>query len=361
MDVGFCPECGVPDSFRKSHTWLNNGEIVSSSNHAIRLGFIECENLDPLFRNIGGIIDNPIDDLVVTLTARGTEVFMRSVIPEQVKEMVLAGQMDPRLFLGSVMYHCQTIGFGKYEFVDARYEKRDGDYSVTRVEAPFSVPEAAGCIAGVASSLVGGEHSVTYEAVSPGLYEFTTRWTEYPEERKERLKTFPYQHRDGDLELERCATCGMPASLANFSWHIDKGLIVNNYSGRRMSILGPELLDILFSALEDELGDAIPGVIVEAQRCFAHTGFYSIAEVSDTADFRSQLALRGMGNLREIDMGGKCLRLRIDNAAGHLLIVGIAQGLFELVLDIQSNVDWELSADGTLQVEVKPQPFMMQV
>lgn len=361
MTVGACPECGVPDLFKQNHTWLNNGDIVSSDNHSIRLGFIECENLDPLFRNIGGIIGNSIDELVATLAARGTEIFMKNIIPEQVKSMVLAGQMDPKLFLGSVMYYCHNIGFGKYEFMTARYEQHEGDYSVTRIEAPFSVPEAAGCIAGVASSLVGGEHSVSYEALSPGLYEFTTHWTEYPEERKSKLRTHPYQPGGGDLALERCATCGLPVLLSNYRWHLDKGQIVNKFSGRRMAILGPELLDILFGALEDELGDAIPGVIVEAQRSFAHTGFYSIEEMSENAGLRSYLALRGMGNLKELDMGGKSLRLRINNAAGYLLIVGAAQGLFELAMDVQSNVDWELSPEGDLQVEVKPQPFMMQV
>jgi hypothetical protein len=358
MDIDVCPECKAPEPFSQGQLWLNNGDIVQSVNPEARLGFIECENLDQLFENVGDIISRPIDDLVTNLTARGTEIYMSKLIPQQVKEMVQAGQMDPTLFLEPVMRYCHIIGFGKYEYVDSRYERNDADYSIIRIEAPFSVPEAAGCIAGVASALVGGEHAVSYEEVSPGVYEFTTHWTEYPQVVKEKLKTAPYHHRDGDMELERCATCGLPAFLKNFDWHLDQGLIVNRYSRRRLAILGPELLDILFTALESELGKTIPGVVVEAQRRLARVGFYSIEEVSDEADFRTQVALRGMGNLREMTMGGKGMRLRIDNAAGHLLSVGIAQGLFEMVLDVESNVEWELSEEGSLQVEVKPQAFM---
>ncbi len=45
----------------------------------------------------------------------------------------------------------------------------------------------------------------------------------------------------------------------------------------------------------------------------------------------------------------------------HLLSVGIAQGLFEMVLDVESTVEWELSEEGNLRVEVKPQAFMTTV
>lgn len=361
MNIDFCPECKVPEPFNQGQVWLNNGDIVQKVNPEARLGFIECENLDPLFANVSDIIGMSIESMVTNITARGTEKYMNQLIPEPVKEMIQARQMDPTAFLEPVLNYCHIIGFGKYEFVDSRYERDEDDYSILRIEAPFSVPEAAGAIAGVASALVGGEHAVSYKEISHGVYEFRTQWTEYPEELKEKLQTSPHHHRDGDIELERCATCGLPVALSGFRWYLDRGLIVNKYSGRRLAILGPELLDVLFKALEDELGETIPEVVVEAQRRFTRTGFYSIEEVSDEGDFRTQLALRGMGNLREIKMGVNGMRMRIDNAAGHLLIVGMAQGLFEMALDVGSNVEWELSEDGDLEVEVRPQTIMETV
>ncbi len=361
VNIEFCPECRIPEPFNQGQIWLNNGDIVQRVNPEARMGFIECENLDPLFRNIGDIIGMSIENMVTNIVARGTEKYMNQLIPENIREMVVAKQMDPVLFLEPVMNYCHIIGFGKYEFVESRYERDEDDYSVTRIEAPFSVPEAAGAIAGVASALVGGEHAVSYREISHGLYEFTTRWTEYPEELKEKLQTSTYHHRDGDIELERCGTCGLPAALSGFRWYLDRGLIANKFSGRRLAILGPELLDTLFGALEDELGETIPDVVVEAQRRFTRTGFYSIEEVGDEGDFRTQLAVRGMGNLKVIHMGTNGMRLRIDNAAGHLLIVGMAQGLFEMALDVQSNAEWELSGEGDLEVEIKPRAVMETV
>ncbi len=361
MDVNMCPECSIPEPFSQGQVWLNNGDVVQKVNPAARLCFIECENLDPLFNNIGDIIGMNIEKMVVNLTARGTEKYMSSLVPAVVKEMVQAKQMDPGAFVAPVVVFCHIVGFGKYEVIDSRYERDEDDYSITRIEAPFSVPEAAGAIAGVLSATVGGEHAVSYKEVSPGVYDFTTSWTEYPEVLVEKLQTSAYQHRDGDIELERCATCGLPTALSAYNWYLDRGLIVNKSTKRRMAVLGPELLDVLFKALEAELGEDIPAAVVEAQRRFVKTGFFSIDELSDEGDFRLQLALRGMGNLQELKMGSQGMSLRVDNAACNLLMVGMVQGLFEMIFDVDSSVEWELSGEGDLEVDVRPKGVLATV
>jgi hypothetical protein len=48
------------------------------------------------------------------------------------------------------------------------------------------------------------------------------------------------------------------------------------------------------------------------------------------------------------------MSMSIENAACHLMTVGMAQGLFELALDTESFVDWELSSNGDLEIEVTP-------
>jgi hypothetical protein len=358
LDVNVCPECKVPEPFQQGQIWLNNGDVVQALNPEARMVFIECENLDPLFKNIGDIIGMPIEPFVINIAARGTDIYMKSLIPEAVMEMVMAKQAEIQPFLDATMTYCHILGYGRYESVGYRYENDEDDFAIIRIEAPFSVPEAAGAIAGVTSSLVGGEQSVTHEEISPGLYEFTVNWTEFPETLKEKLRTVPHRHREGDIELERCPTCGVPAALSAFRWHLDRGLVVNSYTGRRMAMLGPELLDGLFRALEAELGETIPNMVVESQRRFTKTGFYSIEEVSNEGDFRTQLALRGMGNLKELQIGKRGVYMRLENAAIHLMIVGMLQGLFEMALDVESNVDWFLTEEGDLDVEIRPKAIM---
>jgi hypothetical protein len=36
------------------------------------------------------------------------------------------------------------------------------------------------------------------------------------------------------------------------------------------------------------------------------------------------------------------------------MIVGMAQALFETAVDVESNVEWEISQDDDLEVEVTP-------
>jgi hypothetical protein len=65
------------------------------------------------------------------------------------------------------------------------------------------------------------------------------------------------------------------------------------------------------------------------------------------------LALRGFGNLQEMAWEQERLRMRIENPCLHLLLVGFAQGLFELATDREAEVEWRLAEDGDLLVEVR--------
>jgi hypothetical protein len=353
-DIALCPECGVPEPLGKGQIWLNNGDIVQSLNPQARMALIECENLDPLFKNIGALIGISIEHIIVNITARAAEIYMGKLIPKEIKDVILSKQADPALLAVPVLAYCHILGYGKYRFSGYRYEEDQEDYSRFIIIKPFSAPLAAGAMAGALSSIVGGEHNVSYEEISPGIYEFVTNWTEYPEELKERFPLVPYVHRDGDIDLERCAACGVPKAFSNYRWKLEEGLIIDERTGRRMAFLGPESLDNLFEALEEELGETIPSVVVEAQRRFTMTGFYSMDRLNDEMELRTQLALRGLGNLREIRMEPDGLLMRIDNAAGYLMTVGMVQGLFEITFHVESHVEWALSQEGNLEVEIKP-------
>jgi len=334
--------------------WLDNGDIVQRLNPSARVGFMECENLDPVFHNLGDIIGMNIEPLVVKIAARAVEYYMNNLIPREIKEKIIRKEMNPEPLALPINTYCHVIGYGKYEYLRSRYERDEEDYVVYRVTRPFSAPLVAGALAGALSATVGGEHEVTYREVEPGVFEFTTSWTEYPEVVREKFTLRQYRHRRGDLELERCPSCGTPAAFRDYRWELEEGLIFDRRTGRRMALLGPEILDHLFEALEEELGPDIPRAVVEAQRRFTRTGYYSAGEVQNRREFRLQLALRGMGNLREIEMGEKGLLMRLENAAGYLLLVGTMQGLYELAYGTESQVEWLVSRDGFLEVKVTP-------
>jgi len=352
MDIGFCPECHVPDTFVQAHEWLNNGDIVQRASHENRLAFFECENFDPLFENIGEIIGVSIEHLIINITARAFERYLEQIITPEIREMIQSKKIDTNIIVKMIANLAQIAGHGKYEWIGYRYENDADDFAKQRVTEPFSVILAAGGFAGAIAASVGGEHGVTYEEVEPGVYELTTGWSKYPAVLKEKLRLGRYVHKDGQIELERCGTCGGPKKLSEFQWLLDRGIIVNRQTGRRMAMLGPAMLDTIFTALEAEIDETIPQVVVEAQRRFVKTGFYPLDILKSEEELRTNLALRGLGNLRHLDYGQERIRLRVDNTCLHLLFIGMVQGTFELTSGKESKLEWERSKEGDLEMEV---------
>ena len=68
--------------------------------------------------------------------------------------------------------------------------------------------------------------------------------------------------------------------------------------------------------------------------------------------FRKEMALRGFGNLKEAELEEDSLFIRWENPCLHLILIGLAQGLFELASGREGDVAWELADDGDLTVKV---------
>ncbi|OFW59402.1 MAG: hypothetical protein A2W01_08790 [Candidatus Solincola sediminis] len=58
--------------------------------------------------------------------------------------------------------------------------------------------------------------------------------------------------------------------------------------------------------------------------------------------------------LREFKIGSEGLRMRLDNATMHLLLTGMLQGVFDATYDVDSNVEWKLTEEESLEAEVQP-------
>jgi hypothetical protein len=354
MALKACSECGVPEIITGEHLWLDNGDIVHKRARSSRMVFIETEILDPLFLGIEQIIGVPIEHMVITAGRRAYAVYLKSFVPGEVFEKIKNKEMDYEP-LDAVFRDVGRInGVGSYGRVGLRYQGDEGDYDTVSISEPHSIPLTIAAHVGAIETLTGVDLGYRYEEVSTGVYDITAYPSRHLGELKERFRFLPYEHRDGGLELERCPTCGGPRLLSGFQWHQDRGIILNKQTGRRMAIQGDALLDPVFYELEAELGDTIPRAVVEAQRRFTRSGFYTSDDLTGKEDFRRQLALRGLGNLKELNMKRKGMDMRLENAALPLMVVGLAQGFFEIGYSTDSTVEWELTSAGDLEIEVEP-------
>lgn len=357
-DINVCPHCGIPLYITSQHEWLENGIIQASRETKHRLVFFESGNLDPLFEGIEEIVATPIERMIIDASRRSTRSYMDRVVADDIKNMIRSGDIDLKLVFDSTFLIWRSMGYGRLTLEDVRYEHDSDDFITVLAERPYSVPLSVGNFAGSIEALVGLEPGIEYEETAPGVYRITIFEAENPADLKERLRWRGYDrvYKPGDITFERCPVCGGPAALGDYHWDQANGSIRSTVSGRRMVLTGPSMIDPIFDELESEMGETFPGVVIEAQRRFVRSGFFSVDEVISGDNMRAQFALRGLGNLRELEMGRKGVRLLIENAALSLLTVGSTQGLFEKAFRTESEVEWELSEDGDLAIEVIPLP-----
>jgi hypothetical protein len=354
FEVPICPECKVPKQVSTNRTWLNNGDIVQTGNEGHRSCFVETENLDPIYASISKMIGFPIGRLVIRIAANGNRDYVRAITSEAVREMVLAGSVSVE-DAAQVMFDVGKIsGYGVYELIEYRLQLDEDDYFTFRLRDPYSFFLACGSVIGGFEAVAGENLVAESKELGANAYEIRVVLGEHEEELDERLEIGQYRHLDGDIELKRCQTCGAPAALRSYWWDVDAGIIRSSVTGRRMALVGPYVLDSMFKALENELGENITRMAVEAQRVFVKGGPYSIDEIRNEEDLRTQLAVRGFGNLQSFEMKPNGLQMTVNNAANCLLAIGMAQGLFELAYNTDSNLEWELSEAGNLRVKVTP-------
>ncbi len=350
----FCPECNTPTHITSEHRWLSSGVIVQTNDTRNRLAFVESENLDPLYRGIGELIGAPIEHIVIEASRRATRGYIGRMVPEETKRLMQEGAIGPGMLVETSFQFARLMGFGNASLVDYRLERDDKDFMTVRVAEPYSALLWGGNFAGTFEAITNRAVGVTYKEVSPGLIEATIVPNEHPPEMKKRLPMQPFEHPGGDIELERCGTCGGPSALSLYQWDLEAGIIRSTPTERRMALLGPHMVDPTFQELERELGDDISQVVIEAQARFTKTGFYAVAEVVSEEAVRADFALRGLGNVRELKMGKHGVTLRVENVALHLMVIGLAQGLFEQAFDLESAASWTLSEDGTLELTLIP-------
>ena len=355
MEYKSCPECGAPEIATSEHIWLSNGDIVHKRARSSRMVFLEAENLDPVYRGIEQIIGVPIEHMVITANRRAQYVYLKSFVSDKVIEKIRKKEMDYESVDAAFRDVARIDGVGSYNLVERRYEQDEEDFDTVSITEPHSVPMTVAAHVGAIEVLTGVDQGYRYEGVSPNVYHITSYPSPHPEELSERMWFQPYEHQDGDLELERCATCGGPKALSGYRWYTDRGVILNKTTQRRTAIIGDALLHPVFSELEEELGYEIPRAVVEAQRRFTKSGFYTVDDITEEADFRTQLALRGLGNLKELSMKKQGMHMRVVNVVLPLTLVGMFQGFFEMSFDLRSSdVDWQISEEGDLEMEATP-------
>lgn len=351
QDMPSCPRCGVPSLLIQDYTWHPGGVILQRGNLEHRMVIMDCDNIDPFFRQIEEMVGASIESTVIETKMRVTRDYLNSIISEDVKEKLRSGEMDIAPVVEMVNISGHLMGYGDSRLADLRLQFDDEDFLINQVREPYSVLLIAGDLGGACESVTSRGQGVSYREISSGLFEVKA-WPSYEPRRMRAKPEYKPVSPEGGIPLERCPECGGPEALSTYHWHVEKGQIVSEDTNRRVAMLGPASIDTIFRELETEFGEDIPRTIVEAQRRFTRGGIYTVREMGEGDSFRRFLALRGLGDLEEIKLRRNSFEMRLANPGLALILAGILQGYFEDVTGQESGIEWEFGEDGAFQMKV---------
>ncbi|RJP27016.1 MAG: hypothetical protein C4536_14590 [Actinobacteria bacterium] len=367
-----CGECKTPLFVSRELNWESNGIISLHRSPRNRMVLYESEIIDNLFKGIEELIGANIEHIVIESRRREVRKYIEGSFPAWVRKPLI--YLNEKLGDKAVIRHAvriireslgkvitrQVFDIGRlYGYGDVKLGPLWGTGSkypwrVNVISDPYSVLFFAAEALASVEAFEGMDHWVKYEEIGEDVYEYTTCPGPHPIELEQWLKRMRYEFKPGEIEYERCAGCGIPMEVAELEWDIARGTIHDSETGWRKALFGPFAMDAVLHDLEAELGSSISEVVVEAQRRYikSHVGGGNWRRSGTT--FAQLTALRGLGNITWFEADEKHLSVLIQNSCMPLLVLGMAQAIYETAMGRESSTyDWKMGEDGDFEFTVR--------
>jgi hypothetical protein len=360
-----CAECEVPLFISRELNWEGNGVISLRRSPRNRMVLIEANIIDNLFKGIEELIGMSIEHIVIESRRRDVRKYIEGSFPAWMRRTVmfineslgdkvavrhvikpirekLGKSLNSQVFDIGRLY-----GYGGFELGPLWGGRDIYPWRVNIMHNPHSVLFSAAEALASVETFEGRDHWVRYRELESDVYEIAAYPQQHPLKLKERLKRKRYDFKPGDIEYERCGGCGLPKEIARLRWDLEAGVIYDLESGWRMTLLGPFALEAVLKDLESELGSSIPEVVVEAQRRYVKSRITGGEWRRSGTTFNRMTGFRGLGNIAEFEVDEKHLGITIHNSSLPLLVLGMAQAVYETALSIEKTTyEWELKDDG---------------
>jgi hypothetical protein len=367
-----CESCGIPALVGRELRWEGNGVISLANSPRDRMAFFESTTIDNTFKGIEELIGESIEPLVIESRRRETRKFMERSFPFEVRNVNVLGERDMKA--GSTLYSqafMETVtkmrreinekvlivgsvfGYGDQSLSEKWDHGEDYPWRTQIIRNPYSVPLWVADTLGTVEAFEGIDMTVQYEEIGDDAVRVATFPGEHPLELEKRLTRKHYKFKPGQLTYERCPECGVPLEISRYRWNLKEGVITATDTARRVAILGPLALEAVLYDLEAVHGQEIVEAAIEAQRRFVRSRVDEKELRSLVFSLQGLTALRGLGNVTRFDADEHHVSITIENSCIHLIVVGMAQALYELALKKEeSKREWELEEDGDLNITI---------
>ncbi|MBC7253270.1 MAG: hypothetical protein H5T72_04790 [Actinobacteria bacterium] len=371
QQVELCAECGVPALVGSELRWESGGVISLAQSPHNRMVIYESTIIDNVFRGIEKILGRSIEPMVVESRRRETRRFIERGFPFEVRNTLLLGDAgqaarDSPLsramadflvriredLVDRVSNVARVFGYGDVSPEGAG----DEPYPWRRMimKYPYSVPLWKADILGTVEAFEGLDMWIEGEELEEDVHRLRLYPSEHPVELRGKLKRRSrYEFAAGDVEHERCTTCGVPSLISSYRWDLERGIITASDTGRRVAVFGPLALEAVFDDLAAEHGPELPRAVVEAQRLYIHERVDAGLASKVTGMLKMHMARRGLGYLVSLEADRNKLEMKVLNACLELFMVGMTQAFFEIATGREKTAaEWELDAQGGLAVSI---------
>ena len=345
-----CKTCGVPLIFGKGHVWNSDGTMTQRRDPDHRMVLVDSNGVKALFANIEKLIGVPIEKMIIESKARATRAYISKLLLGA--KGTLARVVGLERIIRRVIEQGRVMGYGDIKVSEFNWKE---NFLFCEIGNPYSLPLFMGDLKGSTEAVRKVPGTVTYEEIGPDRYMVKNFQAPHAPELEDRLFPHPRPRKSGKAELKRCARCGAPLEISSFRWDLEQGTITHPETGLRVALIGPYGLQAILDELEDELGEAIPETIIEAQRLYVTSAPGSFFKSLRGDDLGYWLALFGLGNLVFFEQKGNGITVRIENPALPLIILGTSLALYEIVTGTKGGNTWSITEDGDLDFAIAPQ------
>ncbi|OFW55541.1 MAG: hypothetical protein A2Y75_09515 [Candidatus Solincola sediminis] len=349
-----CGECGIPLGIARTHNWNSNGTITEKGDPRHRMLLFESDNLDRLWRRLSEVLGVTLEhlwELVITSKSHATRSFLHSSLPWWTN--LLVHFLGYRSAISRVEAQGLLMGYGKIT-LGGQYPERGRPERVTVfIEDPYSLPLFCGDCRGSAEVLERRDVEITYQALDARRHQIDM--TMKDQHMGEGLFEWrePALEPGGDIEYERCLSCGSPLELKRFAWNLDTGVIRDTETGRRIALFGSQGLILVFQQLVHEFGDRVMEAITEIERENTLTAMSRAEAESGFEGLRMLAAIRGMGLITRLEMDETGMNISITNPSIPAYLAGLALGIFELATGIPARHRMQAKATS-LDIQITP-------
>jgi len=342
-----CPDCGVPLSISRNHTWTDDGRILSRDS-AQRLVIMERRVVEGILRRAEEMFGEEGSRILTRCKSVDAFHYVRSIMTGW-KKVVARVPFGGRTFYDLLCDQARILGMADARVIS--YRKRH-ELLVGCTQC-YSDAFFAGDVLGAVQAGEGRVAEVAYwEEKGEKRFGVTVGGKELTPPPMSSAEEDPLP---GNIVYRRCGRCLAPFPVSFFAWDTSRGLVLDTHNGEAVAMLDTAGINAAYQEIKQ---DHLPGLDELMAR--------QVKEMVDTVLPRLEwkrrgpeervrdlffLAYRGMGNPVYTRGSGEFLEARVENPFNYPIVAGIAASFLSRGEPV--SWEWERKERSALEVRVR--------